>query len=251
MIKKFLLASMLVALTSASTFADLAALVAKGDLHDKKFETEQALAFYLPAEKLAPNDAGLLVKISRQYALRMGDLKKEEDKVQSGRTALKYAERAVAAAPNECDPHLCIAICWGKLTPFLGNKEKVAASRQIKVSADRAVKLDPGNDYAWHILGRWHQALANMGAASRGFAKLIYGALPAASNDEALECFKKAMVLNPQRLVHVIELGRTYGMMGQKQQAKKFIQQGLAMPNKEKDDPDTKRRGRETLEEIS
>jgi tetratricopeptide (TPR) repeat protein len=248
--KLLLLVSMLAALIPVTAMADFATLVAQGDAHDRKSETEQALTFYLPAEKLTPDDPELLVKIARQYVQRMGGLTTDAEKIKSGRTALRYAERAVALAPDQCDPHLSVAICWGKLTPLLGNKEKVAASRQIRISADRAVKLDPKNDYGWHVLGRWHQAMANMGPATRAFAKLIYGALPAASNEESVACLKKAIKLNPKRLVHTIELGRTYAMMGDTAQAKKYIQQGLAMPNREKDDAETKQRGRKTLEEI-
>ncbi|MES2440704.1 MAG: hypothetical protein V4584_16680 [Verrucomicrobiota bacterium] len=248
---KLLLIPLVAWLGASPARADFDGLVKSGDVHDAKFQSDEALKYYLPAEKLEPENAGLLVKISRQYALRMNDLPKDADKVASCRKALAYAERAVAAAPGECDPHLCVAICLGKLTPFLGNKESVEASRQIKISADRAVKLDPKNDYAWHVLGRWHQSLANIGGATRMLAGAIYGGLPAASNDTAAECFKKAMTLNPNRLVHVVELGRTYAMMGRRAEAKKYLETGLAMPNKEKDDPETKQRGKASLKEIS
>ncbi len=230
--------------------ADFDELVKSGDVFDAKFQSEEALKYYLPAEKLEPKNADLLVKISRQYALRMNDLPKDADKIASCRTGLAYAERAAVTAPGECDPHLSVAICLGKLTPFLGNKERVEASRQIKISADKAVKFDPKNDYAWHILGRWHQALANVGGVTRMLASAIYGSLPDASNDTAVECFKKAMALNPNRLIHVVELGRTYAMMGRKVEAKKYLEMGLAMPNKDKDDADTKQRGRVSLKGI-
>ena len=241
----------LVLFAASSAFADFAELVKSGDVHDAKYQFDQALKFYLPAEKLDPDNAVLLVKISRQYALRMADLPRQADKIASGRTALAYAERAVAAAPGDCDPHLAVAICLGKLTPYLGAREKVEASRKIKISADKAVKIDPRNDYAWHLLGRWHQSLANLGGTTRALAGIIYGGLPAASNEEAVKCFQKAISLNPRRLIHVVELGRTYAMMGRAAEARRTIQQGLAMPNQEKDDPETKRRGKESLKEIS
>jgi len=242
----------LIALTTAvSAHADFAELMKSGDDHDAKFQFDDALKDYLPAEKLEPDNGALLVKISRQYALRMNDLPTDADKIASCRKGLAYAERAVAVAPGECDSHLSVAICLGKLTPFLGAREQVEASRKIKVAADQAVKLDPKSDYAWHLLGRWHQSLANVGGATRVFARIIYGGLPAASNEQAVDCFKKAMALNPKRLLHVVELGRTYAMMGRKADAKKYLQLGLSMPNKEKDDPDTKRRGSASLKEIS
>jgi hypothetical protein len=38
--------------------------------------------------------------------------------------------------------------------------------------------------------------------------------------------------------------------MGRKNDARKFINKGLAMPDVEKDDPEMKTKGRETLEKL-
>ncbi len=242
---------LLTLLGALPAFAGFDELVKSGDVHDAKFQCEQALEFYLPAEKLEPKNAKLLVKISRQYALRMNDLPAKADKIASCRKALSYAERAVASDPSHAEAHLSLAICLGRLTPFLGAREGVETSRKIKLAADQAVKLDPKNDLAWQILGRWHQALANIGITTRALAKIIYGGLPAASNEEAVKCFQKAMALNPKRLVHVVELGRTYAMMGQDEAAKKYLKLGLTMPETDKDDPETKARGKATLADVS
>ncbi len=243
-----LLIALLGALPALAGFDEL---VEKGDAHDAKFEFDKALASYLPAEKLQPGNTKLLVSISRQYALRMNDLPNKNDKIASCRQALAYAERAVASNPNDCDANLSVAICLGKLTPYLGAKESVEASRRIKVSAEKAVKLNPKNDLAWQLLGRWHQELANIGIATRALAKVIYGGLPAASNEEAVKCFQKAMALNPKRLLHVVELGRTYALMGQEENAKKYLKEGLAMAETDKDDPETKARARVSLADVS
>ena len=232
-------------------FAGFDELVKSGDVHDARFEFDKALEFYLPAEKLQPANTKLLVRISRQYALRMNDLPNKEDKIASCRKGLAYAERAVASNPDDCDSNLSLAICLGKLTPYLGAKESVEASRRIKIAAEKAVKADPKNDLAWQLLGRWHQELANIGIATRALAKIIYGGLPAASNEEAVKCFQKAIALNPKRLLHVVELGRTYAMMGQEENARKYLKQGLAMPETDKDDPETKARARASLAAIS
>lgn len=234
----------------ATASADVKELLKKGDSHDAKFQFDKALEFYLPAEKLEPKNAELLVKISRQYALKMNDLPKDK-KAASGRTALAYADRAVKAAPSSGEAHLSVAICLGKLSPYMGSKERIEASRRIKTEADQAVRLDPQNDYAWHLLGRWHQSLANIGGPTRAMASMIYGQLPAASNEEAVRCFKKAIALNSKRLIHVVELGRTYALMGRKAEAIKYLNQGLGMPNLEYDDSETKQRGRESLKDVS
>jgi tetratricopeptide (TPR) repeat protein len=115
---------------------------------------------------------------------------------------------------------------------------------------DRALKLDPKNDTAWHILGRWNRVLADVNVVKRVLAKALYGELPTTSNEEAERCLKKAIALNPNRLMHYIELGRIYAQMGRKEDARKNIEKGLAMPNKEKDDPETKQLGQETLKKL-
>lgn len=237
-----------------STFplcAELAADMAQGDKFDKKQQPNEALKFYEAAEREAPNNADLLISIARQHTYRMNLVPTQAEKIAAGRKALAYSERAVKAAPSKSDAQLSVAISLGKLAPFVDNRERIEASRRIKQFAEAAIKLDPNNDFAWHILGRWHQALAEMGTATRVLAKVIYGGIPAASNDEAVKCFQKAIALKPSRLLHAIELGRTYAKMGREDDARKWLQKGLSMPNRDFDDPETKQRGRLTLAELS
>ncbi|SKB00092.1 TPR repeat-containing protein [Prosthecobacter debontii] len=230
--------------------ADLSTLIQRGDVYDQQLQPDKALQYYLPAEKQAPTNASLLVKIARQYVFRMDSLKTSAEKLALAQTALGYAQRAVKAAPKEGDGYLSMAIVYGKMTPLLGNREKIELSKKIKEASEKAVQLAPQNDYAWHMLGRWHQALAGMGSLTRSLAQLVYGELPEASHEEAIRCFKKAIQLNSERLIHYIELGRTYAQMGDTAQARQWIEKGLAMPNREKDDPETKSRGRRTLNSL-
>jgi len=117
-------------------------------------------------------------------------------------------------------------------------------------ASETAVKLDPRNDLAGHFLGRWHQELAQIGGVTRALALVAYDGLPAALNEEAVRCFKKAVALRPDRLIHHIELGRTYAAMGLKDEAIKSLKKGLSMANIDKDDPETKQRGKSTLDKL-
>lgn len=241
------LTALLLTLVLTVAAQDAPTLIARGDAHDAAFRTQEALACYLPALEQRPNDAGLLVKIARQHAHRMNDLAKPAEKLAAGRTALEFSERAVRAEPGRAEAHLSVAICLGKLTPLLGTREKIEASKRLKSAAETAVKLDPRSDYAWHLLGRWHQALAGMSGLVRGVAQIVYGGLPPASNEDAVRCLEKAMALGPDRLIHPIELGRTYAQMGRHEEARALLKKGLAMPPREKDDPETLARGRAAL----
>ena len=246
-IKAFSVVAGLLLSCAASQGQATAELITKGDAFDKRFQAKEALDFYLPAEKLEPKNVPLLLRIARQYRHLMADASRKEEKLRLGAKAMDYAKRGASLAPNDSEAQLSVAITYGKMLPLKPSKEQMEGSRKIKEGAERAIRLDSGNDLAWHILGRWHLVMADVGMVKRALAQLVYGKLPSASNEEAVKCFERAIAINPNRLMHHVELGRTYAQMGRKAEARRFISKGLAMPSTEKDDPDTKRRGREIL----
>ncbi len=224
--------------------------IAKGDVFDLTFDGNRALNYYLQANKLEPKNVPLLLRIARQYRYLLGEAKMKEDKLRYGTTALGYALRAAALAPNNSEAQLSPAITYGKMLPYQSSKVQVEVSPLIKTAADKAIRLDPRNDTAWHVLGRWHQVLANVGMLKRALGSIIYGKLPVTTNEAAIKCFNQAIAINPGRLRHYIELGRTYAQMGNTTQARRFLEQGLAMPNREHDDPELKVLGREALAKL-
>ncbi len=221
----------------------------KGDAFDSAGKTKEALAAYESALKKDPNNADILVKIGKQYGDMMPSLGGGARK-EAGRKSLEFSRMAVAANPKSSDSHLAVALSLGKNTEFMGNKEKLQASREMKSEAETALRLNSKSDYAHHMLGRWHQEMAGIGGASRMIAKVIYGGVPKGSYEEALEHFSKARKLNGRRLIHQIEYGRTLAMMGRNAEAKTEIQKGLDMPNREADDGESKVRGKKTLSEL-
>tara|TARA_R110002049_G_scaffold258446_1_gene434204 strand:+ start:148 stop:900 length:753 start_codon:yes stop_codon:yes gene_type:complete len=238
-------------LGSAASLAQNAVdLVRLGDDFDRAFEPAKALGCYIPAETLEPTNVPLLLRIARQYRHLMTDATTSAEKLRLGGIALGYGQRAAVLAPNDSEAQLSPTITYGKMLPLQGSKEQVASSPRIKVAADKAILLDPRNDVAWHVLGRWHQVLANIGGLKRAVGGLIYGKLPATTNEAAVTCFENAIAINPNRLRHHIELGRTYAQMGKNAEARLAIEKGLAMPNMEHDDPELKERGREALAKL-
>jgi tetratricopeptide (TPR) repeat protein len=228
----------------------VSSLMAKGDIADRSFNPSKALESYLPAEKKDPDNVKLLLRISRQYRHLMADTGSKAKKLEYGRVALAYDVRLIELAPNDSDAQLSIAITYGKMMPYLGKKEQVAASPVVKSAAEKAVKLNPNNDTAWYVLGRCNQALANVSGLKRTLGGMFYGKLPTGSYEESVKCFNKAIAIDSSRPRHYIELGRTYALKGQPDTARRFLQKGLAMPNKEKDDPELKAEGQKTLADL-
>jgi len=246
-------AAMAMALALASTTTGAASateLIQQGDVFYDRLQAAEALKFYLPAEKLDSNNVRLLVRIAREYRHLMSDATKTSEKKQLGITAVNYAQRAVALAPNDPETHLALAISYGKMLPLEETGEKIALSRLIRIATEKVIALDPNNDLAWQVLGRWYLGLAEIGGFKRAMAQVKYGKLPPAKYEDAARCFEKAIALNPKRLMHYIELGRTYEKMGRDADARKFIIRGLAMPETEYDDPETKDLGRQVLKKL-
>src|SRR5205085_6007701 len=153
-------------------------LIEKGKVFDRKFQANNALMLYLWAEKAEPKNPDLLVRIARQYRYLMTDASDTQDKLRLGHIALDYSERAAACGPKDCDAQLAPAITLGKMLPYMPTKEQISATPQIKGSIDKALAINPNNDTAWHILGRWNRVLADVNSMKRFLGGLIYGRLP-------------------------------------------------------------------------
>ncbi|HEY5793119.1 MAG TPA: hypothetical protein VIS74_07460, partial [Chthoniobacterales bacterium] len=76
---------------------------------------------------------------------------------------------------------------------------------------------------------------------------LIYGEVPRATNEEAAGYFQKAIALNPGRIGNHVELGRTCLALRDSAKAKAEFAKALALPDREKEDPESKRRARAAL----
>lgn len=229
---------------------DLSAVLAEAQKKDAAMETSAALALYLQADKLSPDNPTVLVGIAKQYGESMVDTTNKDTKIQRGEISLRYAKKALQVAPDFSDAHLAVAVCYGRLMDYEGAKTKVEYSRLVKIHADKAISLDPRSDYAWHLLGRWHRGIAEITPVVRGFAKVVYGGLPDGSNAEAAKAFRKAISLNPDRLAHYIELGIALLADGHLKEGKSFIEKGLSMPVKEKGDPESKAQGKAALADL-
>ncbi len=228
----------------------MAEWMGRGDEWDAKHQTKSALAAYLEAEKLGPPPAVLLHRLAKQYGLSMNDETTEAGKKAVGQKALAYAQRSVAADPKDADAHVALAICHGRLARFQDTKVQIAWSRLIKESAEQALRLKPDHELGCYVLGSWHYEMSGLNPVKRALARMIYGALPPASYAEAAAYFKRAIALNPARMASYIDLGMTYAELDDENSAKQMLTLGLALPDRDRDDPMVRARGKQALADL-
>ncbi|MDF1755399.1 MAG: hypothetical protein P1U89_21605 [Verrucomicrobiales bacterium] len=229
---------------------DLEQLISEAEAKDRALDTKGAFELYRQAEAIAPDNVVVLLGIAKQYGESMVDEASDAGKKKAGEMALAYSKKALNLAPENSDANLAVSISYGRLLDYIGSKQKVEYSKYVKQYAEEAIRLNPKSDYAWHMLGRWNTGVAELSPVVKGIAKMVYGGIPQGSYSEAISAYRKAIALNPERLVHQIEMGITLAAMGRTAEAKAAIEKGISMPVRERDDPSNKKRGREALSKL-
>lgn len=164
--------------------------------------------------------------------------------------AVELAETAIDMAPNNAMTHLTMAVSSGRLALSSGTEEKVELSRGIKEHVDRAIALDPNLDLAYHVRGRWHYEISDLGWFTQAVVKVVYGGMPDASFEYAARDFRKAIDLN-DRVVHRVKLAEAYLKLGKEAQARAQLTRAVEMPLKKQEAQKYKVEAAQMLEELS
>lgn len=222
-----------------------------GDRAYEAFDNKKALEAYKKAVGLDPSNYEALWKLSRAYVDVGETLQDKDEKIAYFKEAEKYARRAIEVNPEGSKGHLSLSIAIGRIALVVGPKERVRLSKVVKAEVDRALELDPNDDIAWHVLGRWHRRLATLSWIEKKFANLFLGGVPKeASVEEAARCFQKAIELNPRYIRHYVELGITLLELKREKEARQAFEKALELPITDADDPRLKALARFYLRKI-
>lgn len=226
------------------------ALVQLGDAADARGDAPAALAALRQAEGIEPDNFGVILRISKvtgDLVCRARDPKAAEAVAER---ALDYGKRAVALDPRSAKAHLNLAVRYSKVMEYAGNKAKLEYARLIHDCTRRSLQLDPSDDYAWHVLGRWNAGVANLNGVLRALATFAFGSLPPASNEEAMKCLKKAAEMAPQRIMHHAELAKVYTALDQRERAAQEWQNVLGIRPHDQQDELYQKEARTALESL-
>lgn len=226
---------------------DFTALMREGAQEEKKLNEAGALERYKQALHLQPANLQALNKCSELYSrvgFRLPGKAARDDYYRAAKT---YAATALSLYPNDSEANCLMAIALGRTTLNSSGKEKIHAVREIKKYADNALRLNPANYKAWHVLGRWHYELSNLGLVERTAVKLFFGGMPKCSFKESVYAFEQARDLTSNFILNYFELARAYKKNGQQAAAVASLQKLLTLPDQTADDVQTKIQARRLL----
>ncbi len=228
---------------------DFAALVSTAEKLEAKPDELASLAKYKEALKLQPINISVLSKCS-QLCSRIGQRQTNAKIRDDYYAAAKiYAETALKISPADSDANTSMAIMLGRATLTKSGKEKVAGAKDLKKHVDLAIKSNPANFLAWHVLGRWHYEISNLSAIEKAAVKVFYGGFPASSLKESIAALEKVKVLAPGFILNHIELAKAYNRNKEVAKAKAIITAMMLLPNYTEDDPSIKEAGKKYLKD--
>jgi tetratricopeptide (TPR) repeat protein len=210
---------------------DLSALLQKADRLDDTDHFLEAITLLKGLEKSDPGNVEILYRISRVDSDLVDDLPDDAKKkgYDYAVESMAYAKKAMEADPKSSEAHLAAAIAYGVMTDFVDDRTKMEYSKIIKSEAEKAIELDPKNDYAYLVLARWNFEMTQLNPILKGIAELLYGQMPPASQEKALEDFQKAIELAPDKMIHHFCYGEALAKLGRKAEARAEYQKVLRL----------------------
>jgi tetratricopeptide (TPR) repeat protein len=223
----------------------------QGERSERNGDVPTAEKFYSQAERLAFSNAPDLCVLTKNYCDLMYSVDSAAAKKGLVKHAMACASRAVSTDPKSPTAHACMAVCYAKESAFADIKTKVTYSHLIKNEADKTIALNPKQDVAYYLLGRWNYGVANLGLLPRTYVKVAYGGLPDASNGEAIKDFKQAITLAPNHIIYYAGLAEVYETTGQKTQARAEWEKCINLRPLDRDDEDARREAATKLNSTS
>jgi tetratricopeptide (TPR) repeat protein len=155
------------------------------------------------------------------------------------KVAEQFARRAVEASPNSAMTHFALAKAVGRYALTLGARERVKYAGEVRKEALESIRLDSINPGALHVMGMWNANVMRLNGFSRFLAKNLLGGktFGEASWEHAARSLEKASALEPDRIVHALDLATVYRDMGDKVKAKELYQRALSLQAVDYNDP--------------
>ncbi|GAB4091978.1 tetratricopeptide repeat protein [Flaviaesturariibacter terrae] len=203
------------------------------------------------AVKVNPSSYPALWKLS-ELCSRIGKRQSQkEQQLAYYRLGKSYAERAVTVNPSGADGYYVLAVAMGRMAMTQSGKERVHSVKDIRTYIEKALQLNPSHGRAWHVLGKWHYEVSNLGMFEKAALRIVYGGLPPASLSESISCYERARQLEPDFALNYLELAKAYHKNNQDDKARECLRRLATVPLRTGDDAHIKQEGARMLKEWS
>lgn len=205
----------------------------EGDEYHAKFDNFNAVVYYAKAYESSPESYETLSK----YTLALNDAGEECLDLKKRDEAKIYIDKAIRHAmllqknfPDSALSYTYLALSYGNIAMFTGNKEKIKYADQVRMNSLKAIKLNPNNYFPYIILGIYYREAAKLNWYEKIFAKTFYGGVPEGTFQQSIQMFRKALSIDPQLIIADYQLSKTYRSMGDEKNEVVLLKKILNMP---------------------
>jgi tetratricopeptide (TPR) repeat protein len=211
-------------------------MLKKAEAFKDAFKEPEALKAYEEVLKIDPISTEALINASFLSSRAGFRIEGDERKImyEQGR---KYAERVLAIDSTLPDANFMMGVAMARMAQISPTKQKLEASKLIKVYCEKALKYNRKHEGAWHLLGIWNYEVKELGATKTFLINLIYGKMPKASYENAVDCFNKAINYKPEYILYYKDLAKALIKLKKYDQARNVINKTLSMEQITLDDP--------------
>ena len=140
--------------------------------------------------------------------------------------------------PGEAAGHFSRARALGKTALTQSARGRIRYATEIRAQALECLRIDPRHPGCLHVMGMWNAEVMRLNSLTRMVAKNILGGrvFGSASWKEARRYMEASVEIEPERIVHRIDLGGVYLDVGEKAKAKTEFETVLRLPSTDVND---------------
>jgi tetratricopeptide (TPR) repeat protein len=217
---------------------------------ERQYNTAQAILKYEEALKEKTYQIPILVRLIEIYCFGLEESADEETKKEHLNKAKAYLMMAKNIDSTQADFFYIKAVYLGKLIEVSPVREKAQFTKEIKSLLDEGLSKDPSHVKSLYTLAKWNEEVSGLNPAVKAAMKVIFGGLPPASREQALELHQKARKLNPTFLANNYDLAVVLKKSNKPSQAIEVLQSQMKLPTKTKEELEFKNKSKELLQSL-
>ena len=147
---------------------------------------------------------------------------KDNEKADWFGRAESAARRAIQIDADNAEAYFELARAQGRLSQYRGILESLGLASSIKENLDKTLRLNPRHAGAKVALALWHHSLISKNVG------WLYGA----NGSQIMPLFNEAIQLEPQTIIHKVELAGVLAAQGKKEEARRQYEAALSIAAK-------------------
>ena len=200
--------------------------VALGDSSYARFKPDEALPHYVAAIGADSSNYEALWKAARSE-IDLAEVERDAGRRdQFSRAGEALSRRAIRVKPQDAEAHFHLARALGRRALSVGVRDRIKFATEVRAEALEALRHNANHPGALHVMGVWNAEVMRINGVSRFLAKNVLGGrvFGEASWDNAVSYMERAVAVDPDRIVHHLDLAKIYADVGDKAKARAHLE---------------------------